>query len=152
MKHEYDSHSRQLQVSFTKGNVKLDYVFTACLLTTASDGLTKLDEYIATLVQQCLPRFRADEMKIRFFRIAVLCYYWAPSPIRDMFSKLPAQIWARACDLRTAAILRRPNGPFLPQAELRGAAQCFPNGPHNGSLAALPCEKPPRPEDVRVVR
>ena len=84
MKREYNSDSRQLQVQSTLEGLRLDSFMAANSLSTESEGLNKMVEYIERLAPQCPPGFRSNENKIRFLRSAVLGYEWALAPIRNI--------------------------------------------------------------------
>ena len=71
---EYNSDSRQLQVQSTLEGLRLNTFISIHSLTSESEGLNKMVEYIERLAPQCPPGFHSDENKIRFLRSAVLGY------------------------------------------------------------------------------
>ncbi len=50
-------------------------------ITSVSEGLTKLVNYIERLAPQCPQGFREDSPKTRYLRKAVIKFSWARAPV-----------------------------------------------------------------------
>ncbi len=66
MRQEYHSDSRQLQVQNSLETLKLTTFMEERDITSVSEGLTKLVDYIERLVPQCPQGFREDKHKILY--------------------------------------------------------------------------------------
>lgn len=83
---EYNSDARQLQVQGRLDTLRLDKFMAEHLITSHSEGLTKIVDLIERLTPQCQPQFRSDANKISYLRKAVLGFNWAMVPIGNIIT------------------------------------------------------------------